>query len=91
MEAWRTASLTSCRTSSSMLSMAAEPTISMMPAPVLTEGSRGTVMLDHVLSGDKNILNIFSAWNWCNKLDKKHYYSIFKLAGFTGFDGSFKN
>jgi len=32
-----------------------------------------------------------SAWNWCNKLDKKHYYSIFKLAGFTGFDGSFKN
>lgn len=38
-----------------------------------------------------NIGNIFSAWNWCNKLDKKHYYSIFKLAGFTGFDGSFKN
>ena len=33
----------------------------------------------------------FSAWNWCNKLDKKHYYPIFKLCGFTGFDGSFKN
>jgi len=32
-----------------------------------------------------------SAWNWCNKLDKKSYYPIFKLAGFTGFDGSFKN
>jgi len=32
-----------------------------------------------------------SAWNWCNKLDKKHYYPIFKLCGFTGFDGSFKN
>jgi len=32
-----------------------------------------------------------SAWNWCNKLDKKHYYPIFKLTGFTGFDGSFKN
>jgi len=32
-----------------------------------------------------------SAWNWCNKLDKKNYYPIFKLCGFTGFDGSFKN
>merc|ERR1719347_1901072 len=32
-----------------------------------------------------------SAWNWCNKLDKKFYYPIFKLTGFTGFDGSFKN
>lgn len=32
-----------------------------------------------------------SAWNWCNKLDKKSYYPIFKLGGFTGFDGSFKN
>ena len=27
----------------------------------------------------------------CNKLDKKDYYPIFKLTGFTGFDGSFKN
>ena len=35
--------------------------------------------------------SVFSAWNWCNKLDKKHYYPIFKLCGFTGFDGSFKN
>ena len=34
---------------------------------------------------------VYSAWNWCNKLDKKHYYPIFKLCGFTGFDGSFKN
>jgi len=32
-----------------------------------------------------------SAWNWCNKLDKKSYFYIFRLAGFTGFDGSFKN
>jgi hypothetical protein len=24
-------------------------------------------------------------------LDKKNYYPIFKLTGFTGFDGSFKN
>merc|ERR1719347_2429195 len=32
-----------------------------------------------------------SAWNWCNRLEKKDYYPIFKLCGFTGFDGSFKN
>lgn len=31
-----------------------------------------------------------SAWNWCNKLDKKKYYPIFKLAGHSGFDGNFK-
>jgi len=31
-----------------------------------------------------------SAWNWCNKLDKKKYFPIFKLCGFTGFDGNFK-
>merc|ERR1712137_790155 len=30
-----------------------------------------------------------SAWNWCSQLDKKPYYPIFKLSGFTGFDGSF--
>jgi len=31
-----------------------------------------------------------SAWNWCNKIEKKEYYHIFKLAGFVGFDGDFK-
>lgn len=31
-----------------------------------------------------------SAWNWCSKLEKKDYYPVFKLAGFTGFDGDFK-
>ncbi|KAF2074825.1 hypothetical protein CYY_003889 [Polysphondylium violaceum] len=30
-----------------------------------------------------------SAWNWCSKIEKKSYYSIFLLAGFSGFDGSF--
>ena len=30
-----------------------------------------------------------SAWNWCAKLEKKPFYPIFKLAGFSGFDGSF--
>eukprot|EP01095_Lingulamoeba_sp_RSL-Kostka_P009020 TRINITY_DN3077_c4_g2_i2.p1 TRINITY_DN3077_c4_g2~~TRINITY_DN3077_c4_g2_i2.p1 ORF type:complete len:632 (-),score=224.65 TRINITY_DN3077_c4_g2_i2:123-2018(-) len=30
-----------------------------------------------------------SAWNWCSQLDTKPYYPIFKLSGFTGFDGSF--
>lgn len=28
-----------------------------------------------------------SAWNWCNKVEKKSYYSIFQLAGFSSFDG----
>lgn len=31
-----------------------------------------------------------SAWNWGSKVEKKPYYPIFKLAGFTGFDGDFK-
>ena len=31
-----------------------------------------------------------SAWNWGSRLEKKPYYPVFKLAGFTGFDGDFK-
>ena len=31
-----------------------------------------------------------SAWHWCSKIEKKRYYSLFKLAGFVGFDGDFK-
>ncbi|CAD7701392.1 unnamed protein product [Ostreobium quekettii] len=31
-----------------------------------------------------------SAWNWCNKIEKKDYHHIFKLAGLVGFDGDFK-
>lgn len=31
-----------------------------------------------------------SAWNWCSQLSTKPYYPIFKLTGFTGFDGDFK-
>ncbi|GAB4816186.1 hypothetical protein N2152v2_003232 [Parachlorella kessleri] len=31
-----------------------------------------------------------SAWNWCSKVEKKSYYHVFKLAGFSGFDGDFK-
>ena len=30
-----------------------------------------------------------SAWNWGSKLEKKTYAPIFKLAGFTSFDGEF--
>jgi hypothetical protein len=30
-----------------------------------------------------------SAWNWCSKLEKKHYYPLFQLTGFMGFDGQF--
>lgn len=31
-----------------------------------------------------------SAWNWCNRLEKKPYFHVFKLAGFIGFDGDFQ-
>mmetsp|Transcript_23176 Transcript_23176/g.34878 ORF Transcript_23176/g.34878 Transcript_23176/m.34878 type:complete len:89 (+) Transcript_23176:371-637(+) len=31
-----------------------------------------------------------SAWNWCQQLPDKPYYRIFKLTGFSGFDGDFK-
>jgi hypothetical protein len=31
-----------------------------------------------------------SAWNWCSQLPNKPFYPIFKLTGFTGFDGEFK-
>ena len=32
-----------------------------------------------------------SAWNWCSKLHEKQFFAIFKLTGFTGFDGGFQN
>ncbi|CAO3703582.1 unnamed protein product [Rhizopus stolonifer] len=28
-----------------------------------------------------------SAWNWCSQIEKKSYFPVFLLAGFTGFDG----
>ncbi|KAK3233434.1 hypothetical protein CYMTET_56271 [Cymbomonas tetramitiformis] len=28
-----------------------------------------------------------SAWNWCSNLEKKSFYTIFKLCGFDSFDG----
>ena len=31
-----------------------------------------------------------SAWNWCSQLPSKPFFCIFKLTGFTGFDGEFK-
>jgi len=31
-----------------------------------------------------------SSWNWTSKIEKKDYYPIFLLCGFSGFDGSFK-
>mmetsp|Transcript_12407 Transcript_12407/g.18792 ORF Transcript_12407/g.18792 Transcript_12407/m.18792 type:complete len:887 (+) Transcript_12407:81-2741(+) len=31
-----------------------------------------------------------SAWNWCSQLPDKPFYCVFKLTGFTGFDGEFK-
>lgn len=31
-----------------------------------------------------------SAWNWCNTIDKKPYYHVFLLTGFTSFDGDWQ-
>lgn len=31
-----------------------------------------------------------STWNWCSRIHKKSFYDIFLLAGFQGFDGSFR-
>ncbi|KAA6403348.1 MAG: hypothetical protein EZS28_001125 [Streblomastix strix] len=31
-----------------------------------------------------------SAWNWCNKLEKKRFFPVFLLCGFMGFDGQFQ-
>jgi len=30
-----------------------------------------------------------SAWQWCSVIEKKHYFPVFLLTGFTGFDGRF--
>ena len=30
-----------------------------------------------------------SAWNWSSKIEKKPYFPVFKLAGFSSFDGEF--
>lgn len=30
-----------------------------------------------------------SAWNWCNRLEKKRFFQVFLLCGFVGFDGNF--
>jgi len=31
-----------------------------------------------------------STWNWCAKIEKKTYYRVFQLAGFTTFDGDWR-
>jgi hypothetical protein len=31
-----------------------------------------------------------SAWNWCAQLPSKPFFAVFKLAGFTSFDGEFQ-
>ena len=31
-----------------------------------------------------------SAWSWCNQLSTKPFYPVFKLTGFTGFDGDWQ-
>jgi hypothetical protein len=32
-----------------------------------------------------------SAWHWANKIEKRPFFPIFLLSGFTGFDGDFQN
>ena len=32
-----------------------------------------------------------SAWNWCQRLPEKPFYTIFKLCGHLGFDGEFQS
>lgn len=32
-----------------------------------------------------------SAWNWCSKIAKKPFFNFFSMAGFVGFDGSYKD
>jgi len=32
-----------------------------------------------------------SVWNWCSKLEKKKFHSIFMLTNFQGFDGDFRS
>jgi hypothetical protein len=32
-----------------------------------------------------------SAWNWCQALPSKPFYPLFKLSGFSGFDGEFQH
>mmetsp|Transcript_9904 Transcript_9904/g.28480 ORF Transcript_9904/g.28480 Transcript_9904/m.28480 type:complete len:582 (+) Transcript_9904:355-2100(+) len=31
-----------------------------------------------------------SAWNWCNQIGSKPFYPVFRLAGFSSFDGEFQ-
>lgn len=31
-----------------------------------------------------------SAWNWCSRIERKPYYTLFLMCGFNGFDGEFK-
>ena len=32
-----------------------------------------------------------SAWHWCSQLPQKPFYTVFRLAGFTSFDGQFQS
>lgn len=32
-----------------------------------------------------------SCWNWCSKIEKRKYFPVFLLTGFSGFDGGFES
>lgn len=50
------------------------------------DGSGGDTFFD---AGSCIDGRLTSAWNWCSQLSHKPFYAIFKLTGFTGFDGEF--
>jgi len=44
----------------------------------------GTLTVDHF---NVHLGRLTSAWEWCSKIEKKKYWSIFQLCGFHSFDG----
>jgi hypothetical protein len=63
-----------------------------VPPPPPTTATAATAT-DALLDGQQQRRScidgrLTSAWNWCSQLQSKPFYPIFKLAGFTSFDGT---
>jgi hypothetical protein len=52
------------------------------------EGFDGSGGEDWFTAGSCVDARLTSSWNWCQTLSKKRFYVLFRLAGFTGFDGA---